>query len=99
MAYEGQELEGREDTDLTFVAPPVVSPDRTLATVIAYPRTGPQEQATIHTLDRLRDPFVPVFIFAIVFGLSMDYEVFPRLAIDAPDAAHPRPGKPAADTI
>ena len=37
--------------------------------------------------------FIPVMLFAIVFGLSMDYEVFLRLAhpraVDA-RAAHPR---------
>jgi len=26
------------------------------------------------------DSFIPVFLFAIVFGLSMDYEVFPGLS-------------------
>jgi putative drug exporter of the RND superfamily len=49
----------RDDKDFTFVAPPAVSPDGTLATVTAYPRTGPQEKATTETLKRLRDHVVP----------------------------------------
>jgi putative drug exporter of the RND superfamily len=49
----------RADKDFTFVAPPAVSPDGTIATVTAYPRTGPQEEATTDTLKRLRDDVVP----------------------------------------
>jgi RND superfamily putative drug exporter len=49
----------RADKDFTFVAPPAVSPDGTLATITAYPRTGPQEAATTDTLKRLRDDVVP----------------------------------------
>jgi RND superfamily putative drug exporter len=49
----------RNDKDFTFVAPPAVSPDGQVATVTAYPRTGPQEQATTDTLKRLRDDVVP----------------------------------------
>ena len=49
----------RADKDFTFVAPPAVSPDGQVATVTAYPRTGPQEAATTDTLKRLRDSVVP----------------------------------------
>jgi RND superfamily putative drug exporter len=49
----------RADNDFTFVAPPALSPDGTVATITAYPRTGPQEAATTDTLDRLRDDVVP----------------------------------------
>ena len=38
--------------------------DGHLASLIGVDSTGPIE------------PFLPVFLFAIVFGLSMDYEVF-----------------------
>jgi RND superfamily putative drug exporter len=47
------------DKDFTFVAPPAVSPDGQVATVIAYPRTGPQDKATTDTLKRLRSEVVP----------------------------------------
>src|SRR3954453_7818793 len=40
----------RADKDFTFVAPPAISPDGAVATVSAYPRTGPQEAATTDTL-------------------------------------------------
>jgi RND superfamily putative drug exporter len=49
----------KNDRDFTFVAPPAVSPDGQVATVIAYPRTGPQDKATTDTLKRLRDNVVP----------------------------------------
>jgi putative drug exporter of the RND superfamily len=49
----------RADKDFTFVAPPALSPDGTLATITAYPRTGPQDEATTDTLKRLRDDVVP----------------------------------------
>jgi RND superfamily putative drug exporter len=49
----------RNDKDFTFVAPPAVSPDGQVATVTAYPRTGPQDEATTQTLERLRDDVVP----------------------------------------
>src|SRR5258705_13217945 len=49
----------KRDKDFTFVAPPTVSPDGQVATMIAYPRTGPQDKATTDTLNRLRDNVVP----------------------------------------
>src|SRR3954466_1619102 len=49
----------KRDKDFTFVAPPGVSPDGRVATVTAYPRTGPQDKATTDTLNRLRDNVVP----------------------------------------
>jgi putative drug exporter of the RND superfamily len=49
----------RADKDFTFVAPPALSPDGALATISAYPRTGPQDAATTDTLHRLRDDVVP----------------------------------------
>ncbi len=49
----------RADRDFTFVAPPAVSPDGKVATVTAYPRTGPQEKATTDTLTRLRERVLP----------------------------------------
>jgi RND superfamily putative drug exporter len=49
----------RADKDFTFVAPPAISPDGQVATISAYPRTGPQDKATTDTLNRLRDDVVP----------------------------------------
>jgi putative drug exporter of the RND superfamily len=47
------------DKDFTFVAPPAISPDGRVATVTAYPRTGPQDEQTTETLKHLRDDVVP----------------------------------------
>ncbi|HEX4719234.1 MAG TPA: MMPL family transporter [Thermoleophilaceae bacterium] len=49
----------KQDKDFTFVAPPAISPDGQVATVTAYPRTGPQDAATTDTLKRLRNDVVP----------------------------------------
>jgi RND superfamily putative drug exporter len=47
------------DKDFTFVAPPAISPDGEVATITAYPRTGPQDEETTKTLERLREDVVP----------------------------------------
>ena len=47
------------DKDFTFVTPPSISPDGRVATVVAYPRTGPQDAKTQETLTRVRDELVP----------------------------------------
>jgi RND superfamily putative drug exporter len=49
----------RGDDDFRFVSPPALSPDGRVATVTAYPRTGPQDAATTDTLDRVRENVVP----------------------------------------
>jgi RND superfamily putative drug exporter len=49
----------KRDRDFTFVSPPAVSPDGRVATITAYPRTGPQDKATTDTLERLRDDVLP----------------------------------------
>jgi RND superfamily putative drug exporter len=49
----------KRDKDFTFVAPPAISPDGEVATVTAYPRTGPQDAKTTDTLNNLRDQVVP----------------------------------------
>ncbi|HEU4976613.1 MAG TPA: MMPL family transporter [Baekduia sp.] len=49
----------KQDPDVTFVAPPAVSPDGKVATITAYPRTGPQDAATTDALNRLRDDVLP----------------------------------------
>jgi putative drug exporter of the RND superfamily len=49
----------KADEDFTFVSPPTLSPDGSIATITAYPRTGPQDAATTETLKRLRDDVLP----------------------------------------
>jgi RND superfamily putative drug exporter len=49
----------KKDKDFTFVAPPAISPDGQVATVTAYPRTGPQDKATTDTLKRVRNDILP----------------------------------------
>ena len=49
----------KADEDFTFVAPPAISPDGMVATINAYPRSGPQDAKTTDALDRVRDHVVP----------------------------------------
>jgi RND superfamily putative drug exporter len=49
----------KSDKDFSFVAPPGISPDGQIATITAYPRTGPQDSATTDTLKRLRENVLP----------------------------------------
>ena len=47
------------DPGIRAVAAPRISPDGQIATITAFPTTGPQAQATTDTLDRLRDDALP----------------------------------------
>jgi RND superfamily putative drug exporter len=47
------------DRDFTFVSQPALSPDGAVATITAYPTTGPQDAQTTDTLKRLRDDVLP----------------------------------------
>lgn len=47
------------DPDVAVVAPPALSPDRAVATILLFPKTGPQDQATTNLLTRLRDQRIP----------------------------------------
>ena len=47
------------DPDFTFVSPPTLSPDGRVATITAYPKTGPQDERTTVTLKRLRNDVLP----------------------------------------
>lgn len=49
----------KADDDFTFVSNASLSPDRKVATIVAYPKTGPQDAATTDALKRLRDDVVP----------------------------------------
>jgi RND superfamily putative drug exporter len=77
----------KADKDFTFVAPAAVSPDGVVATVTAYPRTGPQEKATTDTLKRLRDDVVPAVerrtgARVEVGGFTASNEDFSRVVAD-----------------
>jgi len=49
----------KAEKGLAQVTDPQVSPDGVVATITAYPSTGPQDEATTDTLKRLRDDVVP----------------------------------------
>jgi RND superfamily putative drug exporter len=49
----------KRDPDVAVVAPPLLSPDGQVATVVMYPKTGPQDEATTRLLNRLRDERIP----------------------------------------
>lgn len=49
----------KQDADFTAVGSPSVSPDGKVATIVAYPRTGPQDTKTTAALERLRDDVIP----------------------------------------
>jgi RND superfamily putative drug exporter len=73
-----------KDKDFTFVAPPAISPDGRVATVTAYPRTGPQDKATTDTLKRLRNDVLPAVEHATgaraeVGGFTASTEDFSRV--------------------
>jgi RND superfamily putative drug exporter len=75
------------DKDFTFVAPPAISPDGQVATISAYPRTGPQEAATTDTLKRLRSEVVPTIESKTharveVGGFTASNEDFSRVVAD-----------------
>jgi RND superfamily putative drug exporter len=47
------------DPNVTLVAPPQLSPDKQIATIVAFPKTGPREVATTRLLERLRADVLP----------------------------------------
>ena len=47
------------DPGITAVVPPRISKDGAVATITAFPTTGPQDAATADTLNRLRDTTLP----------------------------------------
>jgi RND superfamily putative drug exporter len=77
----------KNDKDFTFVSAPTLSPDGAVATITAYPKTGPQDQATSDTLKRLRDDVVPPIEQATgarveVGGYTASSEDFSRVVAD-----------------
>jgi RND superfamily putative drug exporter len=49
----------KADPGAAFVTPPALTPDRKVATIVMYPKTGPQEVATTNLLKRLRETEIP----------------------------------------
>jgi putative drug exporter of the RND superfamily len=49
----------KRDPDFAFVSHPALSPDGRVATITAYPKTGPQDARTTDTLKRVRDDVLP----------------------------------------
>jgi RND superfamily putative drug exporter len=47
------------DPDVAIVAPPQLSPDKRIATIVAFPKSGPSEEKTTRLLDRLRGDILP----------------------------------------
>ncbi|CAN5592433.1 MMPL family transporter [soil metagenome] len=47
------------DVGIAAVAPPEVNPDAGVATLIAFPTTSPQDEATVDTINRLRTEVFP----------------------------------------
>jgi RND superfamily putative drug exporter len=47
------------DPNVAIVAPPQLSPDKQIATIVAFPKTGPREVATTRLLERLRADVLP----------------------------------------
>ena len=47
------------DPNVAIVAPPQLSPDKEIATIVAFPKTGPREVATTRLLERLRADVLP----------------------------------------
>jgi RND superfamily putative drug exporter len=77
----------KRDRDFVSVGRPAVSPDGTVATITAYPKTGPQDEATEHTLDRLRGDVVPAVeqqtgVRVEVGGLAAGNEDFTKVVAD-----------------
>jgi RND superfamily putative drug exporter len=48
-----------DDPDVARVGPPQLSKDREIATIVLFPKSGPQDIATARLLDRLRDDQLP----------------------------------------
>jgi RND superfamily putative drug exporter len=47
------------DPDVAIVVPPALSPDKEVATIVAFPKSGPRDEATTRLLERLRSDVLP----------------------------------------
>jgi putative drug exporter of the RND superfamily len=77
----------KADKDFSTVSQPAISPDGQVATISAYPKTGPQEAATTDTLTRVRDDVLPAVekqtgARVEVGGFTASNEDFSRVVAD-----------------
>ena len=49
----------KRDPNVAIVVPPALSPDGEIATIVVFPKTGPQDAATTRLLERLRADILP----------------------------------------
>ena len=49
----------KRDPDVAIVVPPALSPDGEVATIVLFPKTGPQDEETTKLLERLRADILP----------------------------------------
>ena len=75
------------DPDVAVVSPPQLSPDKQIATIVAFPKTGPQAVATTDLLNRLRDDAIPAVerdsaVQVYVGGATASQEDFTQVIAD-----------------
>ncbi|MDX6692195.1 MAG: putative drug exporter of the superfamily [Solirubrobacteraceae bacterium] len=76
-----------QDPDVALVTPPQLSPDRKVATIVLFPKTGPQDKATTDLLSRLRDQRIPAVaretgVSVAVGGATASQEDFTQVISD-----------------
>jgi RND superfamily putative drug exporter len=76
-----------KDPDVALVTPPQLSPDRQAATIVMFPKTGPQAKETTDLLSRLRDERIPVVeratgVSVSVGGATASQEDFTQVISD-----------------
>lgn len=76
-----------KDPDVALVTPPQLSPDREAATIVMFPKTGPQAKETTDLLGRLRDERIPVVeratgVSVSVGGATASQEDFTQVISD-----------------
>jgi RND superfamily putative drug exporter len=49
----------KRDPDVAIVVPPALSPDGEIATIVLFPKTGPQDERTTKLLQRVRSDILP----------------------------------------
>ena len=77
----------KSDPDVAVVSPPQLSPDKQIATIVAFPKTGPQAVATTDLLNRLRDDRIPAVerdaaVRVYIGGATASQEDFTQVIAD-----------------
>jgi RND superfamily putative drug exporter len=75
------------DPDVAVVTPPALSPDGAVATILLFPKTGPQDEATTQLLTRMRDQELPAVeratgVRVYVGGQTASQEDFTQVIAD-----------------